>query len=58
MFIAIARKLNLENCRDIPLRHCGTSSYSLEIAEAFITGWGVLALKLKNLCNFLRDQGL
>ena len=37
MFLAIARKLNLENFRDIPLRPCGTSRYSTEIAEAFIT---------------------
>ena len=37
MFLAIARNLNLENIRDIPLRPCGTSRYSTEIAEAFIT---------------------
>ena len=37
MFLAIARKLNLEKFRDIPLRSCGTSRYSTEIAEAFIT---------------------
>ena len=37
MFLAIARKLNLENFRDIPLRPCGTSRFSTEIAEAFIT---------------------
>ena len=37
MFLASARKLNLENFRDIPLRPCGTSSYSSEIAEVFIT---------------------
>ena len=37
MFLAIARKLDLENFRDIPLRLCGTSRYSTEIAEAFIT---------------------
>ena len=37
MFLAIARKLNLENFRDIPLRPCGTSNYSSEIAKAFIT---------------------
>ena len=37
MFLAIARKLNLENIRDIPLRRWGTSWYSTEIAEAFIT---------------------
>ena len=37
MFLAIGWKLNLENFRDIPLRPCGTSSNSLEIAEAFIT---------------------
>ena len=37
MFLAIARILNLENFRDIPLRPCGTSRYSKEeIAEAFI----------------------
>ena len=37
MFLAIAIKVNLENFRDIPLRPCGTSRYSTEIAEAFIT---------------------
>ena len=37
MFLAIARKLNLENFPDIPLRPCGTSRYSTDIAEAFIT---------------------
>ena len=37
MFLAIARKLYLENIRDIPLRQSGTSRYSTEIAEAFIT---------------------
>ena len=42
MIQAIARKLNLENIRDILLllRPCGTSNYSPEIAEVFITVCG------------------
>ena len=42
MIQAIARKLNLENIRDILLllRPCGTSRYSSEIAEVFITVCG------------------
>ena len=37
MLLAIARFLNLENFRDIPLRTCGTSSYNTEIAKALMT---------------------
>ena len=41
MIQAIARKLNLENIRDILLllRPCGTSRYSSEIVETLITVW-------------------
>ena len=45
MFLAIARKLNLENIRDIPLCPCGTSRYSTEIAEAFITVYTILHIQ-------------
>ena len=47
MFLAIARKLNLENFCDIPLRSCITSRYSMEIAEAF--NHIVLAKKKKRI---------
>ena len=44
----------MSNFRDIPLRPCGTSSYSSEIAEAFITVYASLTQSRKAwklICN-------
>ena len=54
MFLAIARKLYLENIRDIPLRQSGTSRYSTEIADAFITVCGSVAIWWQDSVSVLR----
>ena len=51
MFLAIARKLNLDYFCDMPLRPCGTSRYGTEIAEAFITVYSLRCCAVYVVCE-------